>query len=77
MPDLVPIAGDTALIHSPEAGRRFAELAPDRKGIAIVAISKAAAGAAGEGWALVKAASQPSDDALLALASSLCNKSAP
>ena len=75
--DFACIAGDMALIHSPEAGRRFAELATDRKEIAILAISKQAARAAGKGWAIVEAVSQPSDDALLALAASLCNNLAP
>lgn len=67
---------DVALIHSPEAGRRFAELVITREEISIAAISMAAARAAGGGWATVKIASEPSDDALLALASSLCNKPA-
>ena len=76
-PDLVRANAEIALIHSPEAGRRFAELIADRGRIAIIAISNAAARAVGEGWADVKAASRPSDDALLALAASLCNKSVP
>lgn len=67
-----------ALIHSPRAGRRFAELVDaagiDRKCIAIVAISAKAANAAGEGWAVVEAADAPNEDALLALTERLCNK---
>jgi uroporphyrinogen-III synthase len=61
------------LIHSPRAGARVAELDLDRGSIALAAISPAAAGAAGEGWAAVEAAEEPTDDALLALAKRLCN----
>jgi uroporphyrinogen-III synthase len=45
--------------------------------IAIAAISRAAADAAGEGWKSVAVADEPSDDALLALAARLCNNSPP
>jgi uroporphyrinogen-III synthase len=66
------------LIHSPRAARRFAELtdARGRESIAIVAISPAAADAAGAGWAQVDAADKPTDEALLALAERLCNNTA-
>ena len=72
------IEGSIALIHSPRAGRRFAEVADDfgKKSIAIVAISRAAADAAGTGWARVEAADIPTDEALLALAERLCNNTA-
>jgi len=63
-----------ALVHSPRAGRRFAELVAERGSIAIAAISDAAAQAAGSGWALVETADEPNDEALLALAARLCNK---
>lgn len=76
-PALAVLPTDVALVHSPEAGRRFAELVSTRHEISIVAISMAAARASGGGWATVQVASEPSDDALLALASSLCNKPAP
>ena len=66
-----------ALIHSPRAGRQFAELVHERRDISIVAISQAAADAAGEGWKSVDIAERPSDDALLALAARLCNNSPP
>lgn len=66
-----------AMIHSPSAARRFAELAPERQSIAIAAISAAAAKAVGTGWATVECASQPNDDALLALAARLCDKPPP
>jgi uroporphyrinogen-III synthase len=76
-PDLSEAAGSVALIHSPRAGRRLAELIGAKGGIAIAAISPAAAKAAGTGWEGVEAADRPSDDALLALAARLCNKPAP
>lgn len=73
-----PALGDTinavVLVHSPRAGRRFAELVNDRSSIAIAAISETAAAAAGDGWARNEVADQPSDEALLALAASLCDK---
>jgi uroporphyrinogen-III synthase len=59
-------------IHSPRAGRRLAELVSERAGIAIAAISPAAAAACGTGWKGVEAAPRPSDSALLALAVRLC-----
>jgi uroporphyrinogen-III synthase len=62
-----------ALVHSPRAGRRLAELVSARDGISIAAISTAAAEAVGSGWLAVEAAEQPTDDALLALAERLCN----
>lgn len=65
------------LIHSPRAGRRFAELADrhgvDRSRVAIAAISRNAAAAVGAGWRLVATAGAPNDEALLALAACLCN----
>ena len=77
MPDLPEATDNVALIHSPRAGRRFAELVQDRGTISIAAISRAAADAAEQGWRTVQVARQPSDDALLALAASLCNKPDP
>jgi uroporphyrinogen-III synthase len=62
-----------ALIYSPRAAKRLAELVSDRGNIAIAAISEAAADAAGSGWQSVEAADQPNDEALLALAERLCN----
>ena len=73
-PDLSAIQGSVALIHSPRAGRRFAELVKKRDQIAIAAISAAAAAEVGSGWRIVEAADAPTDQALLALAASLCNK---
>jgi uroporphyrinogen-III synthase len=76
-PDLSAASGCVALIHSPRAGRRFAEIARGRGSIAIAAISGAAADAVGIGWKAVAIADQPSDEALLALAASLCNNPDP
>jgi uroporphyrinogen-III synthase len=66
-----------ALVHSPRAGRRLAELVKERSAIAVAAISAAAAEAVGEGWQRVEAAEKPTDEALLALAALLCNNSPP
>ena len=68
----IPPGELVALVHSPRAGARLAELAPDRASVAIAAISAAAAAACGAGWAAVEVADQPSDPALLALAARLC-----
>jgi uroporphyrinogen-III synthase len=76
-PDLHAINGCVALVHSPRAGARFAELVRDRRSIAIAAISEAAADALGSGWQAVETANQPADDALLALAARLCNNPPP
>jgi uroporphyrinogen-III synthase len=72
-PDLSEASGSLALVHSPRAGRRFAELMGERETIAIAAISPAAADATGGGWKSVAIAQRPTDDALLALAARLCN----
>ena len=63
-----------ALVHSPRAGRRLAELVEERGRIAVAAISPQAAEAVGSGWESVHAVDAPTDDALLALAARLCNK---
>lgn len=76
-PDLTSAPGNIALIHSPRAGCRFAELVANRASVAIAAISQAAADAAGDGWRQISIAEQPSDEALLVLAASLCNKPHP
>ena len=76
-PDLRAAMESVALIHSPRAGRRFAELVSERETIAIAAISEAAAHAVGAGWRSVESAEQPTDEALLALAARLCDKPDP
>ena len=74
-PDLGQMAGSVALVHSPRAGRRLAELVDDRAKTAIVAISSASAQAVGDGWQCVQVAESPSDEAMLALAARLCDTS--
>ena len=76
-PKLDRLNGNVVLVHSPRAGARLGELVEDKSDIAIVAISKAAADAAGGGWGSVQAADEPTDDAVLALAAELCNKPHP
>jgi uroporphyrinogen-III synthase len=76
-PGLGEVKGSVALVHSPRAGERLAELVTDRASIAVAAISAAAAAALGEGWEAVETADRPTDEALLALAARLCNKPAP
>ena len=68
---------DVVLVHSARAGERLAELAQDRPGMAVAAISRGAADAVGDGWRAVEVADAPNDDALLALAARLCNKPPP
>ena len=66
------LSGAVIAVHSPRAGRRLAELAVDRGGATIAAISPAAAAACGAGWAYVEVALTPADSSLLALAARLC-----
>lgn len=79
--DLSLLEGAVALVHSARAGRRLAELAADRgidrRSVRLVAISEAAAQAAGSGWAEVAVAAIPGDSAMLALAAALCDGPAP
>lgn len=75
-PELGDLSDVIALIHSPRAAARFAELVSERSAISIVAISKAAADAGGQGWRVLETADEPTDEALLALAAQLCNKPA-
>jgi uroporphyrinogen-III synthase len=73
-PGLAETHGSVVLVHSPRAGQRLAELIHDRATTAIVAISPVAAAAAGGGWEVVTIADTPTDEALLALAGQLCDK---
>lgn len=76
MPGLAAARRDAAvaLVHSVRTVRRLAAFIPlpDRASLAIVAISRAAAEAAGVGWARVCAVDSPDDNAMLALAARLC-----
>lgn len=78
-PEFRALAGHVAAVHSAEAARRLAELVLpiERKRIELAAISQQAAVAAGLGWAVVGIATEPSDDAVLALAAQLCDKLRP
>lgn len=62
------------LVHSPRAGARLNELVPAelRSALHVIAISDAALASCGTGWASVAAAKHPRDDAMLALATGLC-----
>ncbi|MEO7815144.1 MAG: uroporphyrinogen-III synthase [Sphingomicrobium sp.] len=71
-PALDVLNGAVALIHSARAGERLGELVRHRGSITIAAISRAAAQACGDGWRAVEASETPTDGALLALASELC-----
>lgn len=62
-----------ALVHSPRAAQRLAEIVPDRRRIAITAISGAVAVAAGGGWRGVTVAESPTDAALIAAARTLAD----
>ena len=73
--DLTAARDSVAMVHSPRAAGRFAELIGVNKSfVSIAAISRDAADAAGFGWAAVEAADAPTDEALLALTERLCNK---
>ena len=77
-PELSAMLGKPAvvLLHSAEAARHFAaecdRLAIVRDGIALGVIGPRVAAAVGAGWAAVDCAEHPDDQALLALASRLC-----
>lgn len=74
-PPLAALSGAVALVHSPRAGARLAELLDHRATTTIAAISEAAAATCGTGWASVAVAEAPADAALLALAARLCQDS--
>ena len=67
-----------ALLHSPRAARRLADLvAPAaRARIGIAALGPAVVAAAGPGWAVAAAATDPTDASLVALATSLIDPAA-
>lgn len=75
-PALNGLDGNVAVVHSPRAAQRLAELTEvaQRANTRVAAISLAAAEAAGPGWREVRAASEPTDAALLALAARLCDR---
>jgi uroporphyrinogen-III synthase len=69
-------AGCVTLLHSPRAAAHFGTLCEaegvDRSGVALAAISPAAAEAAGSGWETLAVAQRPRDEPLLELAAKLC-----
>lgn len=75
--DLAGASGALVAIHSARAastfGRNVDSQGLDRGAIGVAAISPEAAAAAGPGWERIEAAAEPSDTALLAIASRLCN----
>ena len=73
-PSLDRLGGGVAMVHSPRAGARLAELIEQRGDISIAAISAAAAAACGGGWNEVATIVAPGDGALLALGAALCQK---
>lgn len=69
--------GAAVLLHSPRAAALFSRLwQGDRSQVSLVAISEAAATAAGSGWNVLRWPWRPRDHAVLELAASLC-KTAP
>lgn len=66
--DPAVLAGTVALVHSPRAGARLAELVAARAAVAVAALSAPAAEAAGAGWARIAVAAAPDDAALVAAA---------
>ena len=79
--DFAAVEHSVVAVHSPRAGRRLSELADhapiNRATVKLAAISSAAADAAGSGWREVGVASEPSEQALLALAARLCEDAQP
>ncbi len=69
-------SADIALIHSPRAGARLAELTPDRAATQIVAISPAAARECGSGWAAIHIADYPREHAMLECLARVCKAGA-
>ncbi|MEW9855800.1 uroporphyrinogen-III synthase [Novosphingobium sp. M1R2S20] len=68
------------LLHSGEAAAHFERIctqaAIDRSRIALAAIGPRVAERAGQGWAMVRSADEPTDAALLALAREMCQDAA-
>ncbi|MGN6155960.1 MAG: uroporphyrinogen-III synthase [Sphingomicrobium sp.] len=75
---LAAIHDSVVAIHSPRAARRLGELVDslglERRRIAIAALSREAAAAAGSGWQEALSADRPNEAALLAIAAELCKK---
>ncbi|MCD2323561.1 uroporphyrinogen-III synthase [Sphingomonas sp. IC-56] len=71
------LPGSIALVQSARAGQRLAEVVDmhglDRSRIALVAMSAACALSAGDGWAVISVAAEPSPEALLDAAIALAD----
>lgn len=74
LPPASLLEGAVALIHSPAAGRRLAEVTVARERVRVAAISPAVAAACGAGWEVLEAVEQPTDSALLSLGAKLCKE---
>ena len=72
----LPSGRYVTLVHSARAAIRFSELCPSPGQVDIIAISAAAADAAGPGWRSISTAATPTDNAMLALAAMLCDGTA-
>lgn len=74
--DAQALNGNVVMVHSPRAGKRLAEIADDKGSISVVAISKQAADACGNGWKAVVHSENPDDRQMVALAAKLCDNPA-
>jgi uroporphyrinogen-III synthase len=83
MPEALPAAlrGGVVLLHSAAAARHraaeCARLGIPRAAIAVAALGRRIAAAAGEGWHELRSADEPRDAALLALARDMCHEPRP
>lgn len=68
----LPPKADIALVHSPRAAARLAEMMPAKATTHLIAISPAAAHSAGVGWAGVDIADIPREHAMLATLARVC-----
>jgi uroporphyrinogen-III synthase len=69
----LPTGHYVALVHSVRAAARFAALCPSPAHVDVIAISMLVADAARPGWRSVHIAADPADNAMLALAATLCD----
>ncbi len=76
--EIASVAAQCAALHSPRAAERLSSILEergiDKSTIRLACISDAAAEAAGDDWEDKKSADKPTDEALLALAATLCDK---
>ncbi len=72
----LPSGRYAALVHSARAAARFATLCPSPADVDVIAISALVAQASGTGWRSVSTVTEPTDNAMLALAAVLCDGAA-